>query len=335
MATENKQLLQNGLWHNNPALVQLLGLCPLLAVSNTTINGLALGLATTVTLVVANTLVSLTRHRVLHEIRIPVFILLIAGIVTVIDLLMNALLHQLYLNLGLFIPLIVTNCVILARAESFASRRPLRPSIIDGVAMGTGFSLVLLTLGAIRELLGTGWCIHIARATGCLQKPAATTRCPHGHRQREQGRIMIFSNDRTALRRQYLDVWQKAGKQQPLEPLETLIADVIREHPEYHPLLNNPDAAIDSEFYPEHGATNPFLHMGMHIALREQVGTDRPAGIADLTRKLLLQYRDSHEMEHRMMDALGEVLWQAQREGSEPDQQHYMELLQTLLAKRR
>ena len=141
---------------------------------------------------------------------------------------------------------------------------------------------------------------------------------------------MIFSQDRTKLRQQYLDVWQKANRGEALEPLEDLIADVIRDHPEYHPLLGNEDAAINSEFYPEHGTTNPFLHMGMHIALREQVATDHPAGIADLTRKLILRYRDSHEMEHHMMEPLGTVLWRAQRDNSEPDEQQYLESLRVL-----
>ena len=141
---------------------------------------------------------------------------------------------------------------------------------------------------------------------------------------------MIFSQDRTQLRKQYLLVWQKANNGETLEPLETLIADVIRDHPEYHPLLSNEEAAISSEFYPEHGTTNPFLHMGLHIALREQVATDRPPGIADITRKLLLRYRDSHEMEHQMMEPLGTVLWRAQRDSCEPDEQEYLESLRVL-----
>lgn len=145
---------------------------------------------------------------------------------------------------------------------------------------------------------------------------------------------MIFSQDRSKIRQQYLDVWQKSNTGDAMEPMETLIADVIREHPEYHPLLNNPDAAIDSEFYPEHGTSNPFLHMGMHIALREQVATDRPAGIADITRKLLLRYRDSHEMEHHMMESLGRVLWEAQRNNTPPDEQSYMESLRQLASSR-
>lgn len=144
---------------------------------------------------------------------------------------------------------------------------------------------------------------------------------------------MIYSQDRKKLRQQYLDVWAKANNRQPLEPLEQLIAEVISDHPEYHPLLKNAEAAIDSEFYPEHGTTNPFLHMGMHIALREQVATDRPPGITDLTRKMILKYRDSHIMEHEMMEALGQILWQAQKDNSAPDEKLYMELLQQLASK--
>lgn len=144
---------------------------------------------------------------------------------------------------------------------------------------------------------------------------------------------MIYSQDRKKLRQQYLDVWEKANNRQQLEPLEQLISDVISDHPEYHPLLRNTDAAIDSEFYPEHGTTNPFLHMGMHIALREQVATDRPPGIRELTRKMILKYRDSHLMEHEMMEALGQILWQAQRDNAEPDEKLYMELLQKLASR--
>ncbi len=152
----NNTAWQQGLWHNNPALVQLLGLCPLLAVSNSTINGLALGLATMLTLIISNSVVSATRHWLIYEIRIPVFVLLISGIVTTIGLLMNAFAHQLYLQLGIFIPLIITNCTILARAESFASRNPLRLAIKDGFSHGIGFALALLAMGAIRELIGEG-----------------------------------------------------------------------------------------------------------------------------------------------------------------------------------
>ncbi len=144
---------------------------------------------------------------------------------------------------------------------------------------------------------------------------------------------MIYSQDRTKLRQQYFDVWQKANAGQTLEPMEAIIADVIKDHPEYHPILKNPDAHIESEYYPEHGNTNPFLHMGMHITLREQVATDRPAGIKDLTRKMLLKYRDSHEMEHHMMEPLGRVLWEAQRSNTLPDEQIYLEALRELASK--
>jgi len=151
-----RQLTANGLWHNNPGLVQLLGLCPLLAVSNTLIDALGLGIATLATLVASNTTVSLIRRQVSTEIRIPVFVMVIATIVTVIELVMNAWFHQLYRTLGIFIPLIVTNCTILGRAEAFASRQTLRPAAMDGLTMGLGFLGVLLTLGAGRELLGHG-----------------------------------------------------------------------------------------------------------------------------------------------------------------------------------
>ncbi|MGB2009241.1 MAG: electron transport complex subunit RsxE, partial [Cycloclasticus pugetii] len=120
-----KQILKNGLWDNNQAFVALLGLCPLLAVSNTVINGLGLGLATTLTLVLSNAIVSIIRRQVGSEIRLPVFVLIIASIVTAIELLMNAFFYELYLILGIFIPLIVTNCSIIGRAEAFASKNPL------------------------------------------------------------------------------------------------------------------------------------------------------------------------------------------------------------------
>ena len=149
-------VINEGLWNNNPALVQILGLCPLLAVSNTVINSLGLGLATTLTLVASNATVSLIRHWVRPDIRIPVFVLIIASVVTVIELAMNAWFHELYLILGIFIPLIVTNCTIIARAESFASKNALMPSIIDGLFMGIGFMAVLVVLGAMRELIGFG-----------------------------------------------------------------------------------------------------------------------------------------------------------------------------------
>lgn len=149
-------ILKEGLWANNPGLVQLLGLCPLLAVTTNAINGLGLGLATLLTLTASNVTVSLIRNLVRPEVRIPVFVLVIASIVTVIELAMNAWLHELYLILGIFIPLIVTNCSIIGRAESFASRHSVDRALLDGLAMGAGFTLVLFTLGGLRELVGHG-----------------------------------------------------------------------------------------------------------------------------------------------------------------------------------
>lgn len=150
------QIMLSGLWTNNPGAIQLLGLCPLLAISNTVINALGLGLATLFTLLISNVLVSSVRHHIPYNIRIPVFVLLIASIVTAIELVMNAWLHDLYLILGIFIPLIVTNCMIIGRAESFASRQPVISSAIDALAQGGGFLLVLVLLGALRELIGHG-----------------------------------------------------------------------------------------------------------------------------------------------------------------------------------
>lgn len=153
---EYKKIVDNGLWQNNQALVALLGLCPLLAVSNNTVNGLGLGLATLAVLMVSNALVSLIRNHVSDEIRIPVFIAIIATAVTIIDLLMNAYFHTLHGILGIFIPLIVTNCAILGRAEAYASKQPLDRALLDGFFMGLGFMLVLVILGALRELIGNG-----------------------------------------------------------------------------------------------------------------------------------------------------------------------------------
>ena len=154
--TSYGKIIYDGLWVNNPAFVQLLGLCPLLAVSNTVINGLGLGLATTLTLVASNMMVSMIRHWVRPEIRIPVFVLIIASTVTIIELSMNAWFHELYNILGIFIPLIVTNCAIIARAEAFASKNTVPSSFIDGLFMGLGFTAVLVTLGAMREVIGFG-----------------------------------------------------------------------------------------------------------------------------------------------------------------------------------
>jgi electron transport complex protein RnfE len=151
-----REIFRNGLWQQNTGLVVLLGLCPLLAVSNTVVNALGLGLATTLTLVVSNLAVSLARPALRPEIRIPAYVIIIASVVTVIQLLMQAWLHELYLVLGIFIPLIVTNCAIIGRAEAFASRNKALPSIVDGLATGLGFCLALVTLGATREIIGKG-----------------------------------------------------------------------------------------------------------------------------------------------------------------------------------
>lgn len=151
-----KLIVENGLWKNNQALVALLGLCPLLAVSNNAINGLGLGLATLFVLVVSNTLVSAIRNHVSDEIRIPVFIAIIATMVTIVDLLMNAYFNTLHGILGIFIPLIVTNCAILGRAEAYASKNKIDRAIVDGFFMGIGFLVVLVVLGGLRELIGNG-----------------------------------------------------------------------------------------------------------------------------------------------------------------------------------
>ena len=156
MQPQIRALWQQGLWQNNPGLVQLLGLCPLLAVTNTTINGLGLGLATLFVLVCSSAAVSLVRGALMPEIRIPAFVLIIATIVTVVDLGLQAGLPELSRTLGIFVPLIVTNCTILARAEAFASRQPLLPAVHDAAAQGVGFALVLIALGAMREIIGMG-----------------------------------------------------------------------------------------------------------------------------------------------------------------------------------
>lgn len=151
-----REIMNNGLWHNNQALVALLGLCPLLAVTNTAVNGLGLGLATLLVLTASNVTVSSIRHLVRPEIRLPVFVLVIASFVTAVELSMNAWFPELHKILGIFIPLIVTNCAIIGRAEAYASKHSMLPALIDGLSMGIGFLLVLVTLGGIREFIGQG-----------------------------------------------------------------------------------------------------------------------------------------------------------------------------------
>ena len=150
------EITRNGLWSNNVALVQLLGLCPLLAVTSTVINGLGLGIATLITLVLSNSIVSAIRGFVRSEVRLPVFVLIIASVVTIVELSIKAMFYDLYLVLGIFIPLIVTNCAIIGRAEGFASRNPVAPAALDGLMMGMGFLLVLVLLGGLREIIGFG-----------------------------------------------------------------------------------------------------------------------------------------------------------------------------------
>ncbi len=151
-----KEIVENGLWSNNPALVQLLGLCPLLAVSSSVVNALGLGFATLLVLTTTNSVVSLIRSYVSDAVRLPAFVMIIASAVTCIELLMKAFTFELYQILGLFIPLIVTNCAVLGRADAFASKNKVLPAALDGFMMGLGFLLVLICVGAVRELLGTG-----------------------------------------------------------------------------------------------------------------------------------------------------------------------------------
>lgn len=151
-----KDIIENGLWKQNPGVVQLLGLCPTLAVTSTVVNGFSLGLLTAVVMAASNGAVSPVRRFVPEEIRIPVFILIIAALVTIIDLSMNAFVHTLHQVLGIFIPLIVTNCIVLARVEAFAARNPVVPSTLDGFVMGLGLTAVLSLLGAVREVVGKG-----------------------------------------------------------------------------------------------------------------------------------------------------------------------------------
>lgn len=157
MADANySELTLNGLWKNNPAIVQLLGLCPLLAVTGTVVNAIGLGLATIMVLICSNTAVSLIRNIVSDAVRLPAFVMIIASAVTCIELLMQAFAYELYQILGIFLPLITTNCVILGRADGFAARNRLAPAFYDGLIMGLGFAAVLVLLGGMRELLGTG-----------------------------------------------------------------------------------------------------------------------------------------------------------------------------------
>ncbi|WP_371322759.1 electron transport complex subunit E [Dechloromonas sp. ZY10] len=153
---ELKTIAGNGIWKQNTSIAQILGLCPLLAVTTNAVNGIMLSLATILVMALSNVAVASLRNLIPHEIRIPVFILIVAALVTVVDLLFNANLHELYLVLGIFIPLIVTNCIVLARVEAFAAKNPPLHSMFDGVFMGVGMLWTLALLGGMRELLGSG-----------------------------------------------------------------------------------------------------------------------------------------------------------------------------------
>ncbi|MBI5626018.1 MAG: electron transport complex subunit E [Nitrosomonadales bacterium] len=155
-AQEFKDILYNGIWKQNTGIVQLLGLCPILAVSNSVVNAVSLGLATTLVMALSGAVIAPIRQFVPKETRIPVFILIIAVLVTVVQFVMNAYMYALYVVLGIFIPLIVTNCIVLARVEAFASKNPALESALDGTAMGLGLTAVLAVLGGIREIFGRG-----------------------------------------------------------------------------------------------------------------------------------------------------------------------------------
>ncbi|KZY29398.1 electron transport complex subunit RsxE [Alcanivorax sp. HI0083] len=156
MSKSYRELALDGLWNNNPATVQILGLCPLLAVTGSVVNAMGLGLATLVVLMGSNACVSLIRHYVTDAVRLPAFVMIIAAMVTVIEMLMQAYTFELYEILGIFIPLIVTNCAVLGRADAFASKNAVLPSMVDGFMMGLGFLVILLILGGMRELVGQG-----------------------------------------------------------------------------------------------------------------------------------------------------------------------------------
>lgn len=143
----------------------------------------------------------------------------------------------------------------------------------------------------------------------------------------------MFGNDRTQMRRFFTEAWRKACTGEELIPLERMVAETIEQHPEYHALLEAPDSALDKDFLPDLGETNPFLHMGMHISLQEQIGTDRPTGIRQLYQQVVLGAGDSHAAEHRMMECLGKMLWEAQQQNRMPDEQAYLRCIRNLAKK--
>jgi len=151
-----KSIIINGLWTNNTSFVQLLGLCPLLAVSNTVVNGVGLGIATILVLIITNTLISALRNYIPHEIRLPIFVLLIACSVSAVEFFIKAYYYDLYLVLGIFIPLIVTNCFVIGRAEAFAIKNTVSHSIVDAISIGIGFTIAIALLAGVREIIGQG-----------------------------------------------------------------------------------------------------------------------------------------------------------------------------------
>jgi electron transport complex protein RnfE len=179
---ELKDIMHNGLWKQNTGVVQILGMCPLLAVSNSVVNAVSLGLATTLVMVLSGASISPIRNLVPNEIRIPVYILIIAVLVTVVQYLMNAYMYSLYIVLGIFIPLIVTNCIVLARIEAFAGKNPVLPAAVDGLAMGLGLTAVLTILGGMREIVGHGTLLSgLDLALGDIAKGWVITVIPDYH----------------------------------------------------------------------------------------------------------------------------------------------------------
>ncbi|HTY93273.1 MAG TPA: DUF1841 family protein [Steroidobacteraceae bacterium] len=144
---------------------------------------------------------------------------------------------------------------------------------------------------------------------------------------------VFATQSREQLRQMYLASWRKYRAQEPLQPLEAQVAAVIAEHPEYIPWLESGREVLGADFTPEGGRENPFLHMGMHLAIREQAGTDRPAGFAELHRRLCAHFGDAHEAEHALLDPLGETLWEAQRAGRAPDEMQYLRKVEALVAR--
>ncbi|GMR08002.1 MAG: DUF1841 family protein [Gammaproteobacteria bacterium] len=143
----------------------------------------------------------------------------------------------------------------------------------------------------------------------------------------------MFDADRNQMRQMFFQTWRKYQQKLALEPMERLVGDIIVQHPEYHDIIEKPETSLEREYHPEQGETNPFLHMGMHIAIAEQLGSDRPAGFRDMYQALQMHFQDSHTAEHHIMECLGECLWQAQRQGFAPDELKYLDCLRQLLQK--